>query len=390
MKATQLSPLVGVLGHRQVGKTTLLEQVSQTYFTLDQKTELEEARQDPSGYIKSRQGHLVAIDECQTAPELFPALKDNVRINRKPGQFILSGSVRFTSRKAIQESLTGRIINLELLPFTLAELEGENLSGFCEKWMKGISFESLETQYQIDSKTFGRREKLMHYYFNHGGLPGNCFIRDEKIRNLKIGEQLQTLLDRDLRMIQRTSLALQDLLNLCSRLAEYQSQPIRYTQLQKETGISTPTLKKLIYALEAVFILRTLRIEGGRSNQTYFFEDQGEAQWLKTETTDPQAQFTHFCYTHLRTQFAYTPGLYTKTFQYRTRGGAFVPFVFANSTGHLGVIPLLDPADWKSVLSSANSFLKSYQNSRVIITHPKQEFRLIQPRLLSAPILAIL
>ena len=61
------------------------------------------------------------IDECQLAPALFTALKLRVQAFKKTGQFVLSGSVRFTSRKAIRESLTGRIFNLELLPLTISE-----------------------------------------------------------------------------------------------------------------------------------------------------------------------------------------------------------------------------------------------------------------------------
>ena len=61
------------------------------------------------------------INEAQLCSPLFPALKQWVRTNKAKEQFILSGSVRFTSKADIRESLTGRIISLELLPFTIAE-----------------------------------------------------------------------------------------------------------------------------------------------------------------------------------------------------------------------------------------------------------------------------
>jgi predicted AAA+ superfamily ATPase len=81
--STKFSSIVGVLGHRQVGKTTLTETTAKRYITLDLKENREFAQ-------------------------------------KKPGQFILTGSVRFSSKKAIRESLTGRIIYHELIPFTVS------------------------------------------------------------------------------------------------------------------------------------------------------------------------------------------------------------------------------------------------------------------------------
>ena len=130
-KCMAFSPLVGVLGHRQVGKTTLLELLANDYYVLDRKEAIQEASNNPELYLKKRAGTWVALDECQTVPELFPELKEWVRVHKKPGQFLLSGSIRFTSREAIKESLTGRIVNLELLPFTVSELNQKPLSHFC-------------------------------------------------------------------------------------------------------------------------------------------------------------------------------------------------------------------------------------------------------------------
>ena len=117
------SPIVGIFGHRQVGKTTLLSRHVRSYATLDLRAQLDRAEADPQAFVSSATEYPFGIDEAQLAPALFPALKEHVRVHRRPGQFILSGSVRFTSRKAIRESLTGRIVHLELLPFTQAEID---------------------------------------------------------------------------------------------------------------------------------------------------------------------------------------------------------------------------------------------------------------------------
>ncbi len=121
--------IVGVFGHRQVGKTTFLEAHSRGYISLDDHEHLDRARKMPKLFLNAMKGDHSAIDECQLAPPLFPALKLAVHRNKKPGQFILSGSVRFTSRKAIKESLTGRISGLELYPLTVTEIDGVLFTG---------------------------------------------------------------------------------------------------------------------------------------------------------------------------------------------------------------------------------------------------------------------
>lgn len=81
------SPIVGLLGQRQVGKTTLAEGESREYSTLDLVEMLEFAEKNPSRFLENRQSPFT-IDECQLAPPLFPALKERVRTHPRKGQFI--------------------------------------------------------------------------------------------------------------------------------------------------------------------------------------------------------------------------------------------------------------------------------------------------------------
>ena len=108
----------------------MLEKLGSSYSTLDRENTLLELEADTELFIQNRPRPF-AIDEAQLAPRLFPALKEQVRIQKGMGQFLLSGSVRFTSRKAIRESLTGRISFVELLPFTRSEADGDPLPTFC-------------------------------------------------------------------------------------------------------------------------------------------------------------------------------------------------------------------------------------------------------------------
>jgi len=122
------SPITGVCGHRQVGKSTFLAASASEYRTLDDDEILEEAHSNPKNVLNSKKVHSLIIDECQLEPKLFPALKEHVRKVKRPGQFILSGSVRFTSRVAIRESLAWRMAFFEMLPFTVSEILEQPLS----------------------------------------------------------------------------------------------------------------------------------------------------------------------------------------------------------------------------------------------------------------------
>ncbi|MCM2323751.1 MAG: AAA family ATPase, partial [Oligoflexia bacterium] len=137
LHALRHSPLVGVLGHRQVGKTTLLQQLTENYLSFDDEAVLERVSRNAKDFLSNEAAPSktspIALDESQLAPSLFPALKELVRRSPRPGQYLLSGSVRFTSRKAIRESLTGRIINFELHPMSIAELESRPLPDLCRR-----------------------------------------------------------------------------------------------------------------------------------------------------------------------------------------------------------------------------------------------------------------
>ncbi len=85
------------------------------------------AGQDPKRFISSYKNYPGTIDECQLEPKLFLTLKEWVSTQKRPGQFVLSGSVRFTSRQAIRESLAGRMVMAEMLPFSVSEILQEPL-----------------------------------------------------------------------------------------------------------------------------------------------------------------------------------------------------------------------------------------------------------------------
>jgi len=195
---------------------------------------------------------------------LFPALKERVRVNKRPGQFILSGPVRFTSRKAIRESLTGRIVNLELLPMTMSEIKQMDVPDILPKIMESKNLMQLSDKISYEIKNRQHLIEQVETYERRGGLPGICFIRDEKMRQNKIQEQLRTILDRDIRLIFPTTLSHHQIIQFVQHLAEIEGTPIQYSKIKRITKLSEETQKKLLYALEAVFLIRIMPLDGER------------------------------------------------------------------------------------------------------------------------------
>jgi len=98
--------VVVVLGARQVGKSTLLEQVAsaegsgRTVMTLDDQATRSAAATDPAGFIAALRTP-VAIDEIQRVPELMTEIKLRVDRDRTPGQFAITGSANILEMKQV-------------------------------------------------------------------------------------------------------------------------------------------------------------------------------------------------------------------------------------------------------------------------------------------------
>lgn len=110
-----------IVGARQVGKSTLAMELSDNYVTLDDLNAYLAAKQDPIGFIKNLEKPVV-LDEVHKVPQLFDVIKQAIDADRKPGQFILTGSADILSFSRVRESLAGRVGVFELYPFSVCEL----------------------------------------------------------------------------------------------------------------------------------------------------------------------------------------------------------------------------------------------------------------------------
>lgn len=134
-------PAVALLGPRQVGKTTLAQQLaaSQPSLYLDLEAPSDRAKlAEPELYLRQHSDKLVILDEVQRLPEIFQVLRGLIDANRRAGrangQFLLLGSASVELIQQSSESLAGRIAYLELSGLSVLEL-GEAASQ--RLWIRG-------------------------------------------------------------------------------------------------------------------------------------------------------------------------------------------------------------------------------------------------------------
>ena len=117
-------PAVFLTGPRQSGKTTLARAAFPAfqYISLEDLQNREEAAEDPRGFLRRIESQGAILDEVQRVPDLFSYLQGFVDESRG-GPLVLTGSQHFLLSDKISQSLAGRVAILELLPFSLAELQ---------------------------------------------------------------------------------------------------------------------------------------------------------------------------------------------------------------------------------------------------------------------------
>ncbi len=117
-------PVTGIIGPRQVGKTTLVKhwgsQRPVIYLDLERNSDLNKLS-DPELFLTQHTDNIVIMDEVQHLPELFPLLRALVDDHRRPGRFVILGSASPTLLRQSSESLAGRINYLEMFPLSLLE-----------------------------------------------------------------------------------------------------------------------------------------------------------------------------------------------------------------------------------------------------------------------------
>jgi len=235
-RALGKNPAVGLLGPRQVGKTTLAEAIAASaepepiYLDLETPEDLAKLS-DPGAYFKANEGRLIILDEVHRAPELFAVLRGVIDRRRRrglrTGQFLILGSASLDLLQQSSESLAGRISYKELTGLTAAEIDSGNPQGMTKLWLRGGFPDSFLAENDADSLSW-RRD----------------FVR--------------TYLERDVPQL-GPRIPATALRRLWTMLAHSQGGQLNTAQLGASLGLSAPTARGYVELLEDLLLVRSLR-----------------------------------------------------------------------------------------------------------------------------------
>jgi predicted AAA+ superfamily ATPase len=168
-RTLERSPSVALMGPRQVGKTTIALNISETipavYVDLEDSTDLEKVRDITAFHAENRE-KLIIMDEVQRMPEVFSPLRGIIdrerRKGNKAGQFLFLGSASIDLLQQSGESLAGRIAYIELHGIDALEYAGHDQEMINTLWLRGGFPESLLSASAQDS-LYWRRDFIKTY-----------------------------------------------------------------------------------------------------------------------------------------------------------------------------------------------------------------------------------
>ncbi|MDE2652802.1 MAG: ATP-binding protein [Gemmatimonadota bacterium] len=220
-------PVVGLVGARQVGKTTLARSLAAsapgpvTFFDLEDPADLARLA-DPRLALESLTG-LVVIDEVQHSEGLFALLR--VLVDRPGNQtrFLILGSADPKLLRQSSESLAGRIAYHELPPLAVDETGADAMGRL---WVRG-------------------------------GFPRSFLAEDEDQSWAWRSAFLRTFLARDLPQLGITVPAT-TMRRLWTMVAHYHGNRLNATELARSLGVSAPTVNSYLDALVDALVVRKL------------------------------------------------------------------------------------------------------------------------------------
>jgi len=220
--------IVGIIGARQVGKTTLAHYLIQharrnaAFYDLENPEDTARLA-DPMLALKGLKG-IVVIDEIQRLPEIFPVLRVLADRPRASTRFLVLGSASPELLRQGSETLAGRIVYHELGGFSLDEV---GISNYLRLWRRG----GFPRSYLAVSE-------MASYEWRRG------FIR--------------TFLERDIPQlgINIHSATLQRFWNM---LAHYHGQIWNASEFGRSFGVADTTVRNYVDILSSALVVRQLQ-----------------------------------------------------------------------------------------------------------------------------------
>ena len=172
MDALDRQAAVALIGPRQVGKTTLAQEIGEErralYLDLEDRDDREKLS-NAALFLKQYEDRLVVLDEIHRVPELFQTLRGIIdqgrRKGKRTGRFLILGSASIDLLRQSGESLAGRIEYVDMQPLDVTEV-GTEEDVLNRLWIQGGGSGQLSGQKR--SRQFKAAQKLCPYLSGKG------------------------------------------------------------------------------------------------------------------------------------------------------------------------------------------------------------------------------
>jgi len=372
-KRRKIFPVVGIIGPRQVGKTTFLlhecrESSATQYVTLDRHEYASRAKRSPEDFLLSETQDLkkqLIIDEVQKVPILFDSIKSLIDERRRVGLFTISGSVEFSDKAGVRESLAGRMGICRLYPLTLAELSHQPLRS---PWVDGF-----------EKASWRRTPHEIHTWLQRGGMPIFCSLNNPSERESSIESWLEALCYRDLQQLKGGKFQ-GDIALACLKHVARHSR-VNVSKLAQEIDVSRATVNSHLAGLEALFILYRLPSFVNRSSAPeYVIFDAAVLRHFLTDLEEPVAQLQTIktlLINEILAQHEYRGERRPELFSYHRPGGSELDLVLRNRRRTIGIEISLKSDLAPYALRGIKSFLAAHPKAEGFVLAPVTQFHQI-------------
>ena len=231
-EALRWQPAVALLGPRQVGKTTLAQQIGSemnaVYFDLEDPDDRDKLRQARTLFDRY-EDRLVILDEIHRLPDLLLSLRGAIDRGRgrgrRAGRFLILGSASLDVLRETGETLAGRIAYRELLPLDILEIPADP----------------------------GAQEAL----FVRGGYPEAFLAPSDVVSFRGRRDFIRTYLERELAWM-NPRLPAETLSRLWTMLAHAQGALLNASRFAGSLGLAVPTVNRYLSVLSDLLLVRKL------------------------------------------------------------------------------------------------------------------------------------
>jgi predicted AAA+ superfamily ATPase len=348
-KHIRLFNITALVGPRQAGKTTLLRKRLESvsggrYYSFDDPDVLALFDRDIKHFERQylALGGLTGLDEAHYGSDAGRKLK---YLADRGHRLVVSSSSELLLGKQVLSQLVGRVGVIRLFPFSLAEF--------------GLASGLVETTPAV-------KERLLWEHAAYGGYPKAALSPELEDKRTILESLYNTLLYKD--VAQNFSITdLAGLERLVRFLAGNIGSLLSFQTAAKFTGISYPTLKKYLEALEKSYLIRLVTPLAANPNKEivrqpkiYFLDNglrnAGLGQY-PASLEDQGALFENYVFTELLK-------MSVSLKYWRTKAGAEVDFVVQTGQTLLPIEVKLKPGARPAGLAS---FIEQHHPARALI-----------------------